>query len=286
MSEALAPRSGGQLSRLEETERERRRSDAAFEVAKRARLSDEELLPFARARLDAWRDWGIELGPAEVDSPPPGGVSSGNAMDGSERAARHKARKIALVDEESFEAYKASEEPDKLTLAGLLSTAHVGHNAGENEWYTPESFIAAAREVMGGIDLDPASTEVANRVVGATRFYTAADNGLEHEWKGRVWMNPPYAQPLVSHFAEKLVSEYSAGNVSAAVVLVNNATETAWFQQIATLSTAACFPAGRVKFWHPDRQAAPLQGQAVLYLGVSVTAFRDAYADFGFTVGV
>ena len=41
---------------------------------------------------------------------------------------------------------------------------------------------------MGGIDLDPASSDVANRVVKATQFYSRQDDGFSHEWSGRGWM--------------------------------------------------------------------------------------------------
>ena len=82
---------------------------------------------------------------------------------------------------------------------------HVSHNSGNHEWYTPAHIVEAARQTMGGIDLDPASSEIANQLVKATRFITIEENGITANWGDaqRVWINPPYSQPAIKQFAKK-----------------------------------------------------------------------------------
>ena len=153
---------------------------------------------------------------------------------------------------------------------------HVSYNSGNNEWYTPSDYIELARAVMGGIDLDPASSDKANEVVQAKTYYTAQDDGLCQDWQGRVWLNPPYSSDLITKFTEKLIAELP--RVSQALVLVNNATETEWFSRLVSNAVAVCFPKSRVKFYMPDGTVgAPLQGQAILYFGVETEKFIDVF---------
>lgn len=159
---------------------------------------------------------------------------------------------------------------------------HVAHNSGNNEWYTPAEYIQAARRVMGYIDLDPASSEAANEVVGAIAYYTAEDDGLSLPWVGKVWMNPPYAKALVEQFADKMAYHVGNGDVTEAIVLVNNATETAWFRKLIGVAAAVAFPASRVKFWQPNSEpGAPLQGQACIYIGHAPDLFLSEFTAFG-----
>lgn len=160
---------------------------------------------------------------------------------------------------------------------------HVTNNSGNNEWYTPAPVLAAARKVLDNIDLDPASCEIANEVVKADEYYDIEDDGLSLPWAGRIWLNPPYAGDLIGRFVAKLIAHIGTDEVTEAIVLVNNATETAWFQDLAGYATAVCFPKGRIRYWNPDREDAlsPLQGQAIVYIGPRAYRFRSEFLTFG-----
>ena len=194
----------------------------------------------------------------------------------------HAASQIAALSESDqrivAEDIEAGTKPSE-----AVKKAHVAHNSGNNEWYTPAHYVEAARKVMGGIDLDPASSEIANHTVKALRFFTADDNGLEQQWRGRVWMNPPYAQPLIAQFIERMIEQYCANAVTEAIVLVNNATDTAWGQALLKSATSVCFPKARIRFLDPagNPSGSPLQGQMIVYLGKHRDRFSQEFAGFG-----
>jgi ParB family chromosome partitioning protein len=164
---------------------------------------------------------------------------------------------------------------------------HVSHNSGQNEWYTPPEYIEAARYVLGAIDLDPASSHIAQRTVQAKQYHTVATDGLSQPWRGRVWLNPPYAAHLVGRFVDKLCEHHGSGEVSEAILLVNNATDTGWFQRAAASCAAISFPLGRIKYLNEDQQPinTPLQGQAFLYFGANSAGFSARFREFGFCFG-
>ncbi len=67
-----------------------------------------------------------------------------------------------------------------------------------------------------------------------------------------------------------------------AVLLVNNATDTDWFQALLR-RYPVCFIDGRVKFYRLDIQKEPSarQGQAFFYAGPNVDRFQEVFGQFG-----
>jgi hypothetical protein len=184
-----------------------------------------------------------------------------------------------LKDEESY----------KETLYGaayrkMMSEAadnHLAMGSGENEWYTPPEYIEMARDVMGSIDLDPATCHEANETVKAEQIFTAEDNGLAQKWEGNVWLNPPYSRDLMPAFVGKLCDSYTDGEVEQAVLVSHNNTDTQWFQRLAKTASAICFPARRIRFYRGEDVAAPVNGQAFFYLGESPERFAEVYGAIG-----
>jgi phage N-6-adenine-methyltransferase len=150
---------------------------------------------------------------------------------------------------------------------------------GEYEWYTPPKYIELARAVLGEIDLDPASSQKAQEAVRAAKYFTAADEGLLHQWMGRVWLNPPYAQPLIGQFVTKMAEERASGNVTAGIMLTHNYTDTSWFHEASGIADAVCFTRGRIAFIGGGQS--PPCGQTFFYFGENKEAFAAKFVEIG-----
>ena len=199
--------------------------------------------------------------------------------------AAYQVTKMMQEEQEEIASRIQSGENAKSVVLEVQKRPHVANNSGNNEWYTPSEYIDAARKAMGSIDTDPASNDIANKVVKAEKYYTIETDGLAHDWHGNVWMNPPYSSDLITKFIEKLKEQ--RGNYKQAIILVNNATETQWFYEIVKIASAVCFPKSRVKFYMPDgKTGAPLQGQAVLYVGDNTEKFISAFGGIGWTAKI
>lgn len=154
---------------------------------------------------------------------------------------------------------------------------------GENEWYTPVKYVDAARDVMGGIDIDPATSEFGQSRIRAKQFFSCATDGLTKEWNGRLWLNPPYSQPLMSRFIEKVVEEFNQKRVSTGIILTHNYTDTRWFHSLEAMAELICFTLGRIPYEKSNGEvASPTQGAAFFYLGDNPRKFREVFGGFGF----
>ncbi len=186
----------------------------------------------------------------------------------------------------------------------------INQTSGEEgfEYYTPPEWTAAARKLMGEIDLDPASNEFANQNVQAKAYYTKDDDGLSKPWVGRVWMNHPFhrgekpcpppakckkkscikrgyhidkAIPSNKDWIDKLIGEYQSGNLTEAVIITFcNSSET-WFRPL--LQFPQCFPNGRVHYKKEDGSNADscTKGSVVTYIGNNLEGFAKVFGRLG-----
>lgn len=151
------------------------------------------------------------------------------------------------------------------------------------EYYSPSNVIEAAVRVLGPIDLDPASCREANATVQANRYYDREQDGLKQIWRGTVWLNPPYGGDAGA-FVAKLLAEYRAGHVTAAIVALNShCTDAGWFQPL--FEYLLCFTAGRIKYHNPRHKGShPPHGTVFVYLGPDPDRFAQKFSCFGHVV--
>ena len=162
----------------------------------------------------------------------------------------------------------------------LSKSLKTGTCKKSQDWYTPPEIITLVLLVMGEIDLDPASDDIAQRWVQATNYYTCSEDALSRPWFGRIWLHLP-ACGKTANWTNKVLTEYSLGRVSEAVLLVKLSAGSKWFQKLSRLFPV-CFP-GRMAFLdhQGNSQPQPKHDNAIFYIGENKQRFMQVFAAIG-----
>jgi hypothetical protein len=191
----------------------------------------------------------------------------------------------------------------------------INQDSGDVERYTCPKIMARVQSFLGHIDLDPASCELANQTVKASRFFTEKEDGLTKEWKANnVWLNHPFQKgelackpkckkktcndpstanyrghcitediPSNLHWMQKLVTEYQKGNFQESLnITFVNSSET-WCQLLLN-EGMQCFIAKRVEYHSPTtgkKSGGVTKGSMITYLGNRKEEFEALFGEIG-----
>lgn len=251
----------------------------AWEIARRAERRIGEIT-MAMPHAPAGRPKGEKIGNSSLHI----SKSATLASLGLSKMDASRCERIAKLPEPEFAA-RVEMGRAKITKQPSAINAHTAASDHDGDaWGTPPEWIELARTVIGPIDLDPASNERAQMLVRAKRYYSKENSGLKQPWHAdSLWLNPPYSPELVGEFAGRWCDVVEAGQVGAALMLVNNATETVWFQRSLRSATSVCFPSKRIAFIGADGKpvSGARQGQAIFYSGPKHPLFRRTFSAVG-----
>ena len=114
-------------------------------------------------------------------------------------------------------------------------------------------------ESLGEFDLDPCA-HPSQPWPMAKRSICMPEDGLEADWAGRVWLNPPFDRYQVGAWVEKLAFHGSG------TLLIHARTETKWFRPVWKGADLILFLGKRVKFCTPEGMEQPANSGAPVVL--------------------
>jgi len=149
------------------------------------------------------------------------------------------------------------------TQLTLIDSAGVSEQ--NDEWYTPSWLFDAMGHTF---DIDPCSPGSPPSTVTAKKHLTKEANGLNAEWSGSVWLNPPFSSKRLWY--ERLI-EHGNG-----IALMPNRTETFDLQAYMQAADALLFMKGRIYFERGSRPGGNTKRQTTTPpFGIVLCAYGD-----------
>jgi hypothetical protein len=190
-------------------------------------------------------------------------------------------QKLASMPQKAFEEtlrarFDRIVQRDVTPANGFIKNGAFSSETAEH--YTPREVLDAVLDVLGEIDLDPCAERKGARAnVPARNHFTRKDDGLAQQWRGRVFMNPPYGYEPPK-WVDRLLESHKSGEVTEAIALLAARTDTAWFKALD--KWPVCFVTGRLRFSGAANGA--MFPSAIFYLGTAHrAAFERRFAHLG-----
>ncbi len=123
------------------------------------------------------------------------------------------------------------------------------------EWLTPPHLV----KQLGIFDLDPCSP-INAPFFHAKNNFTIIENGLNKDWFGRVYLNPPYGKGM-----EKWLEKLKLHGNGIALIFARTETK-CFFEHIWNDADALLFVKGRIRFYHVSGQQGGTPGAPSVFI--------------------
>lgn len=175
---------------------------------------------------------------------------------------------------------------------------NIQHSSRNDDWMTPHWVIDLVKNVLGEIELDPASSEKANDYIKAKKIYTIDDDALSlDKWcnvPSTIYINPPGGKlgnkSKTGLFWQKLMQHREQGLINHAIFMCFSI-EALQSTQLLTdcLSIGEfpiCIPKRRIAFVDPttNNRNQPSHSNCIVYVpGIvnNYSLFREMFSELG-----
>jgi len=179
----------------------------------------------------------------------PNALTAKTLSDSEKGIDLHRASSV----DELFETMSETEHSKQWDNTGMGMSAHQSARSKSTTWLTPPDWIKR----LGPFDTDPCCPPVMPWRT-ATQMYDT--RGLERQWKGMVWLNPPFGRES-THWMKKM-REHNNG-----IALLAARTETAmFFNSVWPFASAILFVRKRPHFYDANGQRAPFNSGVPIVL--------------------
>ena len=144
----------------------------------------------------------------------------------------------------------------------FTGSALLGQDVDTDTWLTPRYILSC----LGDFDLDPCAAE-AQPYWTAPLSFTKPEDGFNREWRGRVFMNPPFSNsaPWLRKHGEH------ANGISLVAASIES---TVWREVVWKKAIAILLLHGRTRFCNPDGSST--MGRPLRSIALIAWTARDA----------